>query len=188
MNAELEGYKQEFETQRAEVEELVARLDDDQFNWRPTPERRSVGQCLAHLNRFGYDTVLPALDELITEANTRGLYGDGPFRHGRIGNWVIRLMEPPVGMIKIPTYTSVAPPSEVSKAEVTDTFLRLQDDLIKRIERADGLDLAAVWKRMPRPVWLTLGQWFAFTAAHERRHLWQARQVMAEPELASHPF
>lgn len=63
----------------------------------------------------------------------------------------------------------------------------MQSDLIGRIERADGLDLAAVRKRMHRPVWLTLGQWFAFTAAHERRHLWQARQGVAEPELASQP-
>jgi len=50
------------------------------------------------------------------------------------------------------------------------------------LERADGLDLRRV--KVPTPVvrWfgLSLGSTFAQAAAHERRHLAQARRVLAK--------
>ena len=47
------------------------------------------------------------------------------------------------------------------------------------IEEADGIDLASVKVNNPVSRWfkLSLGQELAFTAAHERRHLWQAVRV-----------
>lgn len=58
-------------------------------------------------------------------------------------------------------------------------FLSLQDQLEKRMTQADGLDLGRVRVSSPisRSIKMSLGQSFALVLAHERRHLWQARQV-----------
>ena len=54
-----------------------------------------------------------------------------------------------------------------------------QDRLAERIAAADGLDLRRARRRSPMlPVmkW-SLGTMFALVLTHERRHIWQARQV-----------
>jgi len=58
-------------------------------------------------------------------------------------------------------------------------FMEWQDKLGATIRRADGLDLVRPRGRSPAlPLikW-SLGALIAITLAHERRHLWQARQV-----------
>ena len=49
------------------------------------------------------------------------------------------------------------------------------------LRQANGLDLGRVRVRAPMNKWVrfSLGSGFAFMAAHERRHLWQARQIIA---------
>lgn len=61
-------------------------------------------------------------------------------------------------------------------------FLALQDRLLKRLGRAEGLDLAGI--RLSSPFFsflrMDLGTAFAVVAAHQRRHLWQAERVAEE--------
>jgi hypothetical protein len=59
------------------------------------------------------------------------------------------------------------------------TFLHLQDQLALQLEQANGLHLGRVKVRAQGlvPAKLSLRVTFAWIAAHERRHLWQARQV-----------
>ena len=61
------------------------------------------------------------------------------------------------------------------------TFLHLQDQLAARLREANGLDLARV--KAPAaglgPVKLNVHITFAWIAAHQRRHLWQARRCAA---------
>jgi hypothetical protein len=74
------------------------------------------------------------------------------------------------------------PPDPGPPAEVLAEFAKLQGELVRLLRRAHGLDLARV--KVPSPVTsllrLSLGQWFHFLAAHERRHLWQAEQITSE--------
>jgi hypothetical protein len=62
---------------------------------------------------------------------------------------------------------------------VLPTFLHVQRQFAIQIERADGLDLRRV--KVPTPISrlfeLSLGTTIAQAAAHERRHLAQARRV-----------
>ena len=68
-------------------------------------------------------------------------------------------------------------------------FRRLHEALLDRLAEADGLDLAALKTTSPaaRFFTLTLGQCFGALAAHDRRHLWQARQVLAHPDFPKAP-
>jgi hypothetical protein len=58
-----------------------------------------------------------------------------------------------------------------------------RDRLLERTCAAAGLDLrrAVVVSPVTRLFRLPLGGYLAFLAAHDRRHLWQARQVRAAP-------
>ena len=66
---------------------------------------------------------------------------------------------------------------------VLPTFRHLQDQLMRTMEQANGLNLTGI--RVPAPglgpLRLNLYITFAWIAAHERRHLWQARQVRNDP-------
>ena len=62
---------------------------------------------------------------------------------------------------------------------VLPTFLHVQRQFLLQLERAEGLDLARVKVTTPisRFLRLSLGMMFAQAAAHERRHMAQARRV-----------
>jgi hypothetical protein len=65
---------------------------------------------------------------------------------------------------------------------ILPTFDHVQRMFILQIERADGLDLRRVKVVTPisRFLKISLGAMFAQASAHERRHLAQARKVLAK--------
>ena len=179
MTEELEGYLRQIDAVKRDGQALVAGLSDVQFNWRPAPDRWSIAECLMHLN-VAVTKTLPAFDRGIERGQARGLVGQGPFRYGWFANWMARSMEPPPKR-RMKTFKVFAMPLGVAHSpdRVLAEFLAVRDQLAERVRRADGLDLKRA--RVVSPVTpllrLPLGAYFAFILAHERRHLWQARQV-----------
>lgn len=172
-----------------EAESLVAGLSAAQLGWRPAPDRWSIAECLDHLVLTG-EAYLDAIDAAVEEGRRRGRVGDGPYRRSLVGRWLIRLLEPPPGL-KVPAPPMIRPrdaeagepdgPSGTSGAEGDPLrdFLALRPRFAERLAAADGLDLGRV--RLSSPffafVRFDLGSAFRLVAAHERRHLWQARRV-----------
>lgn len=176
--AELQKYKEQFEANRRDAQDLVAGLDDKQFNWRPAAGRWSIAECLAHLNVAG-QMYLTVFDRTIKEARAANpTFEAGPFRHGVFGKLFLRATEPPA-KIKVKAPKLIAPLPEHLLAVVMPAYMSLHDQLIRRLYDANGLNLARVKVVSPfsRLFKFSLGHAFAITAAHERRHLWQARQV-----------
>jgi hypothetical protein len=183
VDSELADYRRQFEAVLADGRDLVARYRDRQLVWRPSPKRWSVAECLNHLNVTA-TKYLPRIDAMIAQARAEGLTGHGRFRHPFVGNWFIRMMEPPPRRrFRVPGV--FAPLPDQPAASLLPEFLRLRGELLERIRESDGLDLAAVKMASPaaRFFTLTLGQCFGALAAHDRRHLWQARQVTAHPDF-----
>lgn len=178
MNAELSSDLEQLETVKSEAQALMSGLTAEQFNWRPGPKRWSTGECFDHLNAIR--KVLPAIDHTIAEAERRALRSPGPFRYGWFSRWMVRSMEPPP-KYKMRTFKLLLPASTpLAPDDVLREFLALRAQLAERIRRADGLDLkrAIVVSPVSRFFRLPLGAYFAFLLAHERRHLWQVRQVL----------
>jgi len=167
----------QFEDTKKDAAELAGALSEQQFNWRPASEKWSIGQCLAHLATT--DTALPAIDRAIADARTRGWLAPGPFRYGWFTRWMIGSMEPPPKR-RMRTFPIFTPPTTVlSRDEVLKSLAASRDRLLERIRAAAGLDLkrAIVVSPASRLIRIPLGGYLAFLAAHDRRHLWQARQV-----------
>jgi hypothetical protein len=177
MLTELTGYEVQLDRIVAEAEGLMAHLTDEQFNWRPAPGRWSIAENLDHLRATGAQYV-PAIDEAIAAGQARSLYGEGPFRYGPVERFLAWSMEPPV-RVRLKTLGAITPAGEHSLGIARPAFLHAQEELRARIRRANGLDLSRVRVRSPLVTWLqlSLGKALAFLLAHERRHLWQAKEV-----------
>lgn len=179
---ELAERRSDFEWAKEGIQELVSAISDAQLNERPAPEEWSIAECIAHLNLVGRQ-MLPRIDEGIERARLKGWLAVGPFEYDRIGNWVVRMAGadrlPPRRKMKAPKIYVPSPRETWLVSTTAPRFFALQDELIERVERANGIDLRRL--RIASPVTpllrLSLGQWFALLAGHQRRHLWQAGQV-----------
>jgi DinB superfamily len=181
MTPEIEGYLDQLASINQDVPGLVAGLTHDQFNWRPSPDRWSIAQCLDHLNltaaRF-----IPAIDGALADAGRRNLHSQGPFTYPLLERWFTQSQEPPPRM-RSGTFKTLKPPVSLQPQDVLTRFSGWQDQFEQRLRQADGVDLQRARHRspvLPLVKW-RLGTMFALTMAHERRHLWQAREVRNHP-------
>lgn len=180
---ELQDYQRQFEQAKQEAKALVAGLSNRAFVWRPAPDRWSISECLLHLTKAGQG-YLPAIDESIAQGRARALTGKGPFQHGWLDRWMLRITEPPVRR-RFQAPRQIVPVPDQPVTAVLPTFLHLQDELIRRLSQANGLHLGRLkvispWNRLMR---FSLAAAFALIAAHQRRHLWQAREVRNHPNF-----
>jgi DinB superfamily len=176
----LEAVREQFEATEREGRALAGSLSEAEFNWQPAPGRWSIGQCLQHL-ATGTDEVLPAIDRAITTAQEQQWMAQGPVRYGLFARMMVTSMEPPVKW-RMKTNRMFQPRAELLHrdgvlAELTASRGRMLD----RVRQSTGLDLrrAIVVSPVSRLIRVPLGAYLAFLAAHDRRHLWQARQVRA---------
>lgn len=177
MNPQLEEYRQQFERIASEAKELTKGLTESQFNWRPAPDQWSIEECLAHLTAVGQVEV-EAVEKAVDDAKAKGITGTGPFEYPIWERFILRETEPPVRHA-MPAPKRFTPIHGQPITGVLPTFLHVQRQFTLQIERADGLDLRRV--KVPTPITrllkLSLGTALAQAAAHERRHMAQARRV-----------
>jgi hypothetical protein len=164
----------------AHVADLLRELTDAQINWRPSEGRWSIAECIEHLSVTG-TLYVGAIADAVQRGEHRGLFGGRDFHPNALGRWVIAQMEPPPRR-RFPAPRRIVPQRIETGREVLTDFETMHRALIDAAQRARGLDLERVRMRSPVVplVRLPLGTWLGFLAAHERRHLWQARQVRQE--------
>jgi len=173
---EIDQFRSQFEQLSAEAEALTSPLSDEQLLWRPGPERWSIAECLDHLNATAR-VYLPVLDEGISDAIRRGVYGEGPFKYNWLGRISVRFSK---SRIRLTAAEDMRPGANRTRHEILAAFHAYQVQYIDRLRQANGVDLARARVRMPVTGWLRipLGSGFELMLVHSRRHLAQARRVM----------
>jgi hypothetical protein len=187
MEAELAARARGLAAVLADAEALAGALAPEQLAWRPAPGRWSVADCVNHLN-VTVSKYLPRIDAMLAQGRAEGRTARGPFRHPWTGNWFVRMLEPPPRRrLRVPGVFAPLP-GAAPDAQLAE-FRALRAELLGRVAQADGLDLAALRTASPaaRYLVLSLGQCFAALAAHDRRHLWQARRVVEHPDFPAGP-
>jgi hypothetical protein len=147
---------------------------------RPAPTRWSAAECLAHLN-LSIDPYFPAWHEALARLDGRSVPPEHRYRLDFWGWALTWTLEPP------PRFRFRAPaafhPVEIEEAAaILTAFLDHQQRLLEVIDLAagkpvDGVTIASPFDprgRVRYSVWSS----FCVTAAHERRHLWQAEQAL----------
>ena len=181
MNPELQEMLSQIEAIKADARDVCAGLSETQFNWRPGEGRWSIAECLLHLNR-SVTATLPAFERAIAQGRAKGRVAksDGPAGYSWFSRWMIASMEPPPKrrMKTFPIF-AVAVGGTHALGSVLPEFVAVRDQLAERVRSADGLDLTGNRTVSPvtRLLRMPLGAYLQFVIAHDRRHLWQARQV-----------
>lgn len=158
-------------------------LSETQFNWSPELGRWSIAQNLAHLNTVnGLD--LTPITEVVAHARLHNIRGDGPYKYSWLNNYFIRSMEPPVTK-KFKAPKAYVPPPDAPLAATLDEYRRITNAILDQIRLANGLDLKRAKTIMPamRLLKMPLGARFAVLCAHDRRHLWAARNIRNRPNF-----
>ncbi|MEZ5353234.1 MAG: DinB family protein [Bryobacteraceae bacterium] len=177
LNPEIERLLYQVKVVREDGAGLLDGLSEEQAQWAPAQGQWSMVQCFEHLN-VSNEKLLSQFRAAVADARQRGILGDGPFVYGWLGRWFLKLMAPPVKRrFKAPA--AFQPGPRKTLAEVREQWESSHEELDKVIRSANGLDLARVKVTSPAASFLrySLGVAFWILTAHDRRHIWQARQV-----------
>lgn len=163
---------------------IVGGLTDAQVNWRPDGGARwSIAQCLDHLaktNQAYVDHFLPVVER------ARGS-GAGPFRGLRpswFGRTFVGVLEPPVRQ-RAKAFKRILPAAELSAADALARLLESHRAYRGLLTAASSVDVNRVRAVNPFVAVLRMRVATALQVvpAHDRRHLWQARQVLERPDF-----
>ena len=156
---------------------LVQSTDGRMFTVRPSPLRWSAAECLAHLS-ISSEMFLAPLREAIARA--RQSARRGKVKMDLLGRVLAWFLEPPIRK-KVKTTAPFVPKSTRAKADAFGEFATLQEKLIDLLRDARDADLRMkIVSPFDKRVRYNLLSAFRIVAAHERRHLWQAEQAVAE--------
>jgi len=174
MGSQLETLADEFRAVNDRAKALVELAGVARLTTRPAKGGWSIAECLEHLN-MTTRAFLPRWRAALAKASP----GDGPYRADFWGKLLAWTLEPPprFRMPTTPAFEQIkTPPPE----QVLSVFLTCQDELLAVIASARGLALDRVKIRSPFQEKMQYSVWSSFriSAAHHRRHLWQAERVM----------
>ena len=156
---------------------LAGTLDPATLMRRPRPESWSVAECLAHLN-LSVDAYFPVWARELVPDRRKGAAASGNYRLDFWGRILIWTLEPPP-KFRFPAPRNFQPPTAVSAETILQEFLDRQDKIIAALHAADGIAIDRIKIVSPFDARVRYSIWSSFrvTAAHERRHLWQAERA-----------
>jgi hypothetical protein len=164
----------------SEAAAFPTHLTPEQGARRPAANSWSVAECLDHLavtNRI----YLRAMKTAAEQGRKQGKTRREPMRPGKIGGWIANAMEPPVKPARrMPAPKSSRPRISPPFADALNSFSVSQNELSDFLQKSADLDLNGILFVNPflRMLRLSLTTGFTIILAHERRHLWQAKQAV----------
>ncbi|HEY2914977.1 MAG TPA: DinB family protein [Candidatus Angelobacter sp.] len=176
---DLQSVLNEFDRTDEEARQLVSKLSEAELNWHSSPTAWSVAECLAHLGQMN-SVLTAALRTAVRQANKKSVMPRKPIQPGWFGRWFIKQMEPPP-LRKMKTPRQGIPEANKSGEEILRAFIAAHDELRSLIHETRDLDLNRIRFRNPfiGVLRYSVGTALLVIGAHDRRHLWQARQVCA---------
>ena len=156
-------------------------LSAAQLNWKPSPERWSVGQCFDHLIKTNR-TFFPDMERIAAGTHRASLWGRVSPLSGFFGRMILKSLDPEKGR-KTKAPRVFRPASSDVSADVIEQFAAHQRELTALMRATAGRDLARTIVTSPVSPLATYSLLDAYriVVAHERRHLRQARRVTKTP-------
>ena len=167
----------EFAAVERDARALAGGLSESEGAWRAGASSWSVAECLDHLASANR-AYLAAMRPAAARAASQGRRRRGPARPGLFGRWFVRSLEPPV-RLKGKAPKAIRPRNAPTLSDAMASFLAAHDDVRGFVRRYRDIDMAGVRFRNPfvRGLRFSVATGLHVIAAHERRHLWQARRV-----------
>jgi hypothetical protein len=166
---------------QATIERELAPLDDFELNFKPSPERWSVLECLEHLNRYSryYNLAIAGAVQQVPARVEHELV-----RYSWLGRKSIGMMQPSNSK-QYKTVKHMNPTGSTLGREVITEFQAHQTQLLQLLTSAQSTNLnkKAVPVEFFRLLKLGIGEVLEFVVRHEERHVQQA--VRAKQQAAS---
>ena len=158
-------------------------LDARQLNWRPDATRWSVAQCLEHL-AIGAEVYASPMRGALDQAQRETSVRRGPFAPGFFGRKFANSLEPPV-KFRGRAPKAIIPSSTLSRAEILSRFHSSHATMKAMAREAATIDANRATFQNPflKMIRMKVSTAFHVINAHDRRHLWQAEQVMARADF-----
>lgn len=152
-------------------------LSEAQLNWKPNAQQWSVGQIIDHVitTNAAFFPVLAELKAGTYQPHFNARFG---FLVNFFGNLVLGAVQPEAKR-KVKTAPVFEPRQSQIPADILVRFKAHQARLEKEIESSAGILEKVVSSPMNRAVVYRVGRAFEILVAHERRHLQQAKGVLA---------
>lgn len=169
----------------SEVRSSFGDLLAEQLNWKPSPDEWSIAQCLDHLVTTN-EAYFINVEKTAGDDFQPNIWSRIPFWSGLVGYLIKRSVDPE-NRKKMKTFGVFEPSaSEVSESIVED-FSECQEKLMSLVRMTDHLDRAKIKIASPvsEKVTLTLANAFEIIVIHERRHYYQALEVMENESFPS---
>lgn len=164
-------------SQRAK--ENFGSLSYAQLNWKPAPDKWSVGECLKHLihsNETYYSQF-----ELLLSGKKKKTFWESIPGLPRMWGSMLKKSTGPVVTTKAKSPKAFRIDSSQVDTDIIEQFLRHQEKLKDFIRRLGKLDLDKTVITSPAAAMITysLRDTFDILLPHEERHIGQAERVMA---------
>jgi len=166
-----------FDNAKQTAANLTEAVPEEVFRRKPSEDKWGMGEILSHLVQAG-NKYLPQIEQVLDKPDDKLAKGKEPFTPNFVMRWFIGQVSPE-NRRKLPTVSSFKPveAEQISKQELLNDFLKLQDDLIHFLKRAklEGLDLDRIrsWNPVVKIVPMSLTAFFGVLEAHQRRHFEQ---------------
>ena len=182
MDKKFDGFEigqclRDIQSVEADLRGLTANLTECQFQAPPRTGGWSIAYCIEHLILTG-NAFMNEWDAALEAASSKGSRGNGPFPYSWLQRKLLDFAEPPY-LVRVKTTKPFEPLARRPMADTINRFLRMHKEMAARVARSQGLDAGRIKVKSPFVSWLSypLGMSFELALAHERRHLWQARQI-----------
>jgi hypothetical protein len=179
-----QSLREEFKRVTSSAGALARQLTPSQWTQRPAQGRWSVAECIEHLT-LTTGLLLPRLEAALRQAPAGN---GGPLRTGWVERLLAWYLEPPYRRGS-PTKAPFAPRVAHAPEQVLPRFAEIQARLDLYIQSAAGLALDRTRIESPFDARLKYSCWAALLilVAHQRRHLWQAAQVLSRVRTPGRP-
>lgn len=176
MDPQLADIQKQITAATEHARKLFAGLTEEQLKKRPSSGGWSIAECVQHLiqTNVQYDGIF---DSTFPSAPK----GSGPFKKDFKGRLLAWIMEPPYRS-KVKTTPHLEPTPIESAAKVLSEFETSQAKLAEYVAKADGLALDKIIITSPYDgrMKYNLLSCLGIITSHQRRHLWQAEQILKQ--------
>lgn len=174
LSPQLQELVQAFEQAEADARQLLSESSEERLRQRPAPNSWSALECVGHLN-LGNAMMLAEISKAIGHAPKTKKQA---YKMDLIGKLMIWSFKP--GRIKLKAPAAIAKPiAHGSAHEALSEFERHQNEAIDLIRASEGLAIDRCKMKSPfANVRYSAYSAFGIIAAHNVRHLWQARNAV----------
>lgn len=175
-NAYLENYIIEIDKITSDVNNLFSNLTYDQLNWKPSPKKWSIGQCLEHII-VSNSRYFPIMENLSDGTKKKSIWESMPFYPAIIGKLLIGSLKKESRKVK--TFKVFMPSEGKVSKDIIKDFNEHQEKLKEMIYKTDNADHnTIITSPVSKYITYSLQDANTILVFHERRHFNQAKRVM----------